>query len=144
MPKTARLRLDLEDWCLSYVAAFEAFDIPAIGAHWSFPAMVISGGRQLVMPDAASFDRNTGALVDFYKRQNAQKVTRRVLSVFEMGPASAAMHVHDTISTPENEQITEWKSAYVLRQEDDNWRAIFADATGEAEAWAKRGTPLGR
>ena len=143
MAEATALREELDAWCSSYITAFEAFNVKAIGAHWLFPAMVVSGGRQLIMKDAASFDRNTSALTNFYKAQNATRVQRTVLSCHMMLEQSAAMRVKDIISTAQNEPITEWVSAYVLRKTQLGWRAIFADATGEADAWAARGTPLG-
>lgn len=137
------LKTELEAWCASYVTAFETFDAEMIGAHWAFPAMVVSNHRQLVMADADTFNRNTGHLIAFYERQNARKVVREVLFASPMLAESAMMRVKDTISTPAGEPITEWVSAYVLRKTDAGWKAIFADATGEADAWAARGTPLG-
>ena len=143
MSTTLDLKVELEDWCASYVTAFEAFDLQGIGAHWAFPAMVVSGKRQLIMQDAAAFDRNTGALVAFYERQNARKVTRKIIAAHPMADATAAMQVQDVISTLDQQPITQWVSAYVLRKTNSAWRAIFADASGEATAWAERGTPLG-
>lgn len=137
------LKTELEAWCASYVTAFEAFDVEAIGQHWAFPAMVVSNRHQLVMADSDAFNRNTGKLTSFYERQNARKVRRQVLQANVMLAESAMMRVKDTISTPAGDPITEWVSAYVLRKTDAGWKAIFADATGEADAWAARGTPLG-
>lgn len=144
MAEQIALHDELVDWCRSYVTAFEAFDLEAIGRHWAFPALIVSGERQFMMPDAAAFNRNTGALIDFYERQDARKVQRTVIEVQPLLGASAAMKVRDIISTPTGDRITEWVSAYVLRRTQEGWRAVFADATGEAEAWAARGTPLGK
>jgi len=143
IPDATDLVADLEAWCASYVVAFEAFDVTAIGAHWAFPTMIVSGDRQLIMQDKASFDRNTDALVDFYKRHNARNVKRRVIAAYPMVDMTAAMQVEDVISEPDGQPITQWVSAYVLRRTPEGWRAIFADASGEAAAWAARGTPLG-
>ena len=137
------LRVELETWCASYIIAFEAFDLTAIGAHWTFPAMVVSGSRQLIMNEAGSFDQNTGALINFYKRQNARKVTRKIVAAYPLADMTAAMRVKDVISEPDDTPITQWVSAYVLRKTSKGWKAIFADASGEAAAWAARGTPLG-
>ncbi len=143
MTTIANLVVELDAWCASYVEAFEAFDVVGIGFHWAFPALIVSGARSLAALDPVSFDRNTKALVDFYERQNARRVERKVLSAAPMGPDTAAMQVADTMMTPEGEPITDWVSAYVLRRTAAGWRAIFADATGEVTAWAARGTPLG-
>ena len=89
------------------------------------------------------FDRNTAALIAFYERQDARKVERTILSCQPMLENTAAMQVKDVISTPTGKNIVSWVSAYVLMNTASGWRAIFADATGEAEAWAARGTPLG-
>lgn len=141
--RSRALLVDLEAWCGSYVAAFERFEVKAIGAHWAFPALIISGRHQLVMSDQAAFDNNTDGLVGFYKRQKVAKVERKVLRVEAMGEKSVAMQVEDMMSTASGAPIEGWRSAYVLRQTRGGWRAVLADATGEAKAWAARGTPLG-
>lgn len=133
----------LDTWCASYVRAFEAFDVEAIGAHWAFPALILSGNQHLSLPDADQFNHNTSMLVGFYKAQHVALVERSVISVMPMGAASVAMQVHDKMMSIDAEPIASWTSAYVLRRVKASWRAIFADAAGEVEAWAARGTPLG-
>lgn len=137
------LQQDLTDWCASYVRAFEAFDVEAIGAHWAFPAMLISGGRTITIKDEDTFNRNTQMLTGFYERQNARRVTRDIIEVMAMGEETAAMRVRDQMSTPDGEALAGWVSAYVLQKTKQGWRAIFADAQGELDAWDARGTPLG-
>ncbi|MEM9668442.1 MAG: hypothetical protein AAF950_05910 [Pseudomonadota bacterium] len=137
------LKQNLETWCESYVRAFEAFDVQAIGQHWDFPAVITSGDRQIVLADAATFDANTEKLVSFYKRQDVKTVIRSIKDVLSMGAQTAAMRVHDKMLTRDGQTIVEWRSAYVLRRSNARWRAIFADANGELKAWADRGTPLG-
>lgn len=137
------LREELDLWCASYVAAFEKFDLESIGAHWAFPALVVSGSRQLSMTTQADFDRNTGALISFYEKHDARRVKRAIQWCRSFENAKAIMQVADVISTSKGEVLTNWVSTYVLRLSSEGWRALFADATGEAEAWAARGTPLG-
>lgn len=137
------LRGDLENWCASYVDAFERYDVEAIGAHWAFPAMIISGPSQSILRDQDKFNRNTTGLMAFYKRQDVLRVVRTILSYEPLSEDIAAMRVHDVVWSTSDEQIVEWVSAYVLRRTPEGWRAIFADATGEVDAWAARGTPLG-
>jgi len=139
----AQLIEELSDWCGSYVRAFEAFDVPSIGAHWAFPAVILSGDHQVVLKDAGQFDANTKALVEFYRRQDVASVKRSVTGVFWLRDGTAAMTVEDRMFTSDQTALVEWQSAYVLRQQNGNWRAIFADANGEVQAWEKRGTPLG-
>ena len=139
----AALKAELKAWCASYVAAFESFDLNAIGQHWSFPALVVSGARQLSMATQGEFDRNTGALISFYERQDARRVRRSVQWCKSFEKAKAIMQVEDVISKPDGEVIADWVSTYILRKTASGWKALFADATGEAEAWAARGTPLG-
>ena len=135
---------ELAAWCASYVAAFEAYDPAAIGAHWSFPALIVSGDRSFAFEGANQFDRNTGMLMDFYRRQEVAIVRRAVEDAMALGPDTAAMRVHDEMISADGTPIVQWRSAYVLRRLPGGWRAIFADASGEAAAWTARGTPLGR
>ena len=137
------LQTELEAWCASYVSAFEAFDVDAIGMHWAFPATLVSGGRTIAIKDANTFNRNTQMLTGFYERQNARCVTREIVEVMAMGNDTAAMRVRDQMSTPEGDALASWVSAYVLQKTRNGWRAIFADAQGELDAWDARGTPLG-
>jgi hypothetical protein len=131
MRNAGDLRKELETWCASYVAAFEAFDVPAIGAHWMFPAMIVSGTYQGILSDAGAFNKNTAHLTSFYKRQNVQGVTRSVLDCSMLAEQTAVMRVQDAMSSPKGDKIAEWVSAYVLKKTSPGWRAIFADATGE-------------
>ncbi|MEM6412008.1 MAG: hypothetical protein AAF683_10785 [Pseudomonadota bacterium] len=133
----------LADWCRSYVQAFESFDADAIGRHWSFPALIFSSGRQITFTEASGFNRNTSQLIEFYKRQNVSRVNRLIDSVFQISAVTAAMRVNDQMYSGDNEFITGWSSGYVLKQDGVHWRAIWADASGEVEAWVARGTPLG-
>ncbi|MEO0881474.1 MAG: hypothetical protein AAFY34_01965 [Pseudomonadota bacterium] len=142
-PTAIGLNDQLSAWCSSYIDAFEAFDVSAIGAHWAFPAMIASGDRQIVFKDVESFNRNTATLVGFYKEQDVARVDRVVTGVLQMTEKTAAMQVQDRMFTSSGSMIVEWVSAYVLRSGTQGWRAVFADANGEVSAWAERGTPLG-
>lgn len=137
------LGAELTGWCECYVAAFNRFDVETIGAHWAFPAMVVSSGRQIVLKDFETFNKNTSVLTEFYQRQSVHSVQRRVLSCVRLVEGSAAMRVQDVVFSLSGEKVTEWVSAYILRRTELGWKAIFADATGEVKAWAARGTPLG-
>ncbi|MEM7661812.1 MAG: hypothetical protein AAF292_06155 [Pseudomonadota bacterium] len=137
------LRGDLSAWCTSYVEAFEAFDVRAIGSHWSFPATILTGNRQMVLKTVDDFNANTAALVDFYRAQDVAQVKRVVRRVFQMSECLAAMQVSDVMQSASGDTLVEWDSSYVLREDGNTWRAIFADANGEVNAWASRGTPLG-
>lgn len=143
MLETDQLREDLEAWCASYVSAFESFDLSRISQHWAFPALIVSGKHQLSMATRDVFDRNTGALISFYEKHDARNVQRTIEWCRTFDKGKAIMQVADVMSTPSGEILTEWVSTYVLRKTSEGWRALFADATGEAAAWAARGTPLG-
>lgn len=134
---------EIQAWCDSYIAAFEVSDIFATGEHWAFPAMIMAGDNQVIMKDAVAFNKNTSGLTAFYERQKVQSIKRTVLSCQLLGDDTASMRVHDVMSSGDGEKIVEWVSAYVLRRTDRGWRAIFADASGEIDAWQARGTPLG-
>ena len=134
---------ELQAWCASYIAAFESSDISATGEHWAFPAMIITGDRQIILKDADAFNKNTAGLTAFYERQKVQRITRTVLSCKFLGEDTASMRVHDVMSSGCGEQIVDWVAAYALRRTEGGWRAIFADASGEIDAWQARGTPLG-
>lgn len=134
----------LEDWCASYVAAFESYDASAIGRHWAFPAMILQGEKRLIFDSADRFNANTSMLLKFYQAQNVKRVVRRVVSVMEMGASAASMVVADEMRTADEQPIVNWQAAYVMQRIDGAYRAVAAAAEGEVSAWAARGTPLGR
>ena len=139
----ADFRAELEAWCLSYVTAFSGYDAAGIAAHWTFPALIVSSGRSLTFKSAEHFNKNTGALLEFYRVHRVDKAVRKVVDVMPMNSETAAMTVADQMLDPEGHVIVGWQAAYVLQRINDDWRAVMALADGEVDAWAARGTPLG-
>lgn len=140
---SATLAEELDAWCQSYVAAFSAYDVPAIGAHWTFPAIILAGGAPVLLASRDKFDRNTERLCTFYRAQRVTRAERRLVDHFPMTPTTAAMRVTDTMLDAEGNEIVAWEAAYTLTQTPEGWRACLADARGEMAAWSARGTPLG-
>ncbi|MEM1104816.1 MAG: hypothetical protein AAGH87_00380 [Pseudomonadota bacterium] len=135
---------DLTAWCASYVAAFSAYDVQAIGAHWVFPATILAGGRPLRLESREKFDANTDTLCGFYRAQGVARARRSLRSATPLGAASAAIQVDDVVEDAGGGVITRWRAGYVLVKTAQGWRACLADADGERAAWAARGTPLGK
>ena len=137
------LQPELEAWCGSYVAAFSAYDAEAIGSHWTFPALITQSGRSIAFKSVEQFNKNTSALLGFYKAQNVEMAVRRVLNHLPMNDETVAMTVADEMLDPDGSVIVSWQAAYVLQRVDGSWKAVMALADGEVSAWATRGTPLG-
>lgn len=137
------LEAQLDAWCQSYVTAFSAYDAGGIEAHWAFPALIVHQGRQSSFKTAEQFTANTSALLSFYKRQGVAKAERKLLSCMKMAHNAASMCVEDVMLDAGGGEIVGWQAAYVLHRISGEWRAIFAVADGEGEAWKARGTPLG-
>ncbi len=137
------LRIELNAWCRSYVAAFNAEDAEAIAAHWTFPALTTQAGRSFTFKSAEQFAGNTGKLLGFYRAQLVDRVEREVIECHAMHRDAVAMTVSDVMYTAEGDKIASWQAAYVLQRVQGDWKAGMAVADGETEAWATRGTPLG-
>ena len=143
MVKHGDLETALQSWCDDYLVAFSAFDLEAIANHWRFPALVINGDRRFNFAVREDFLRSTGALIQFYKAQGVAGGRRTLIDAMAMGGDCAAMTVEDVLHDRHTAEIVRWQSSYVLHRTDNRWSAAFAVATGEANAWAKRGTPMG-
>ncbi|MCR9079932.1 MAG: hypothetical protein NXH78_12625 [Hyphomonadaceae bacterium] len=137
------LRTELEAWCLSYVAAFNAENAESIAAHWSFPALTTQVGRSFTFKSEEHFARNTDVLLGFYRAQNVDRVERALVECHLLHRDAASMVVSDAMYGADGTQIASWQAAYVLQRVNGAWRAVMAVADGETEAWAARGTPLG-
>lgn len=137
------LREDLAAWCADYVAAFSAFDAEAVGAHWQFPALVIQGDRHFVFETAERFNANTGRLLDFYRDRGVARARRRLEAAIDLAPDVSAIRVTDAMLDAGDSVIVTWSAGYTLRRTGEGWRAVMAVATGEGEAWAQAGTPMG-
>lgn len=135
---------ELSAWCNSYVAAFNQRNADAISAHWSFPALTTQAGRSFAFKSAEHFTGNTDTLLGFYDAQNVDRVERRLVSCSLLHRDAATMIVADRMYDPDGNVLVEWQAAYVLQRVAGGWRAIMAVADGETEAWAAKGTPLGR
>ena len=135
---------ELDAWCQAYVGAFNAYDAAAIAAHWTFPALILSAGRSLAFASPAPFNRNTSALLEFYKRQNVKTAVRTLREHMMLDAHTASITVADNMRDSSDVEIVSWQAAYVLQRIDGAWRAAVALADGEVAAWAARGTPLGR
>lgn len=130
-------------WCQSYVEAFSAFDAKAIAAHWDYPASVLQAGRLFSFPDQESFAKNVNKLCGFYRRQNVVSAVRTLSEFFVLSGGVVSIRVEDQMLSVTGRKIISWPAAYTLRKTKDGWRAIFAVADGETQAWAALGTPLG-
>lgn len=133
----------LQAWCDDYLVAFTAFDLDAIANHWRFPALVIQGDRRFNFAVRDDFLKSTGALIAFYKQERVAGGHRSLVDAMAMGADCAAMTVEDVLRDAAGTELVRWQSSYVLHQAGGRWYAAFAVATGEAEAWAARGTPMG-
>lgn len=138
------LRAELETWCQSYVVAFESYNADAIAAHWTFPALTTQAGRSFTFKSAEHFAKNTGLLLGFYKAQKVERVERRVVDILSMSDGAVSMTVQDRMLDGASNEIAAWQAAYVLQYVNKTWKAVAAVADGEVDAWAARGTPLGR
>lgn len=134
----------LDSWCQSYVTAFSSYDSQAIGVHWAFPALIVSGKHNLTFDTVDRFNRNTDGLLGFYRKMGVVKAHRKLLTTFPMGQGTASITVRDKMIDANGNTIVSWEAAYVLRQYGGKWLAIMANADGEAAAWKANGTPLGR
>ena len=130
-------------WCLSYIDAFGAFDADRIAGHWDYPATVLQNGRLFSFPDAQSFARNVDNLCGFYRKQHVAAAMRDLLDVYLLADGVVSIRTDDHMIDKDGRTIVSWQSAYTLRHTTSGWRAIFAVADGETNAWAARGTPLG-
>lgn len=131
-----------ETWCVSYLDAFNAKDVPAIAKHWAFPALIVTGQRSFAYTGAEPFERNTSRLLEFYADQNVAHAQRRCLKTLPLGATEMAIYTEDTFLDGKGEILAGWQSGYVLQLRGDGWRAVLASADGEALAWRARGTPL--
>ncbi len=136
------LASQLDAWCQSYVTAFSAYDVPAISAHWTFPATILVDGEPVALDSRARFDRNTEKLCVFYRQQGVARAERTLIGHMPMGEASAAIRVADRMIDTLGAEIVAWQAAYTLLRTPAGWRACLADAGGEMKAWSARGTPL--
>ena len=137
-------RAAAEQFCERYIKAFEKGDADAVGAHWSFPAVITAGPRVVSFDNSDAFLANTSALNAFYAEQNMGRVRREVEAVLPLSDDVFSMRVHDRMFDRDGALIVEWRSGYMLRRCSDGFRAFSAIADGEVAAWAARGTPLGK
>ena len=127
----------------AYARAFAANDVERIADMWSFPCLISQQTGDFLFRDRASFVKNTTGLQGFYDRQGVNAAGARVDAVRTPHPGITEVDVHYTLGKSPAEQIVDWQTTYVLRQDaDGQWRARFAIADGEVTAWAARGTPM--
>lgn len=125
-----------------YTSAFSRCDVNKISELWTFPAFITGESRSAVFDNAQSFEKNTTALCDFYKRQGMKRAHKTVLSAQALYPGVVLARTKDELFDEADELITQWEHTYLLRNTDDGWRALAAVADDEMQAWASRGTPL--
>ena len=137
------LRGDVEAWCKSYIRAFMSFDAGAIAAHWAFPATVLQSGRLYRFEDAAAFEQNTQKLCAFYRKAGVTHTERKLDEVMALSEKVASIRVFDEMFKASGPAFVSWQAGYTLISTDNGWRAVFAVADGETEAWAALGMRLG-
>jgi ketosteroid isomerase-like protein len=128
----------------AYARAFTAKDVGAIADGWSFPCLITQQTGDFLFNDRDAFVKNTKALQGFYDRQGVALASAKVNAVGAQYDGLASVDVQYTLSDASDEPIAAWETTYILRRDaDGQWRARFAIADGEVNAWAARGTPLG-
>ena len=126
-----------------YAASFTRGDIAAVSDARAMPCF-ISGPRSGAFADAEAFARNTEGLLAFYAAQGLARAEKTVLSAQEQYDGVTLVRTADRLSDASGEEIACWEHVYLMRRFSDGWKVVAAVCDGEVEAWAARGTPLGR
>lgn len=126
-----------------YGDAFTRKDHETLADQWIFPCYITQQIGPAYFKDRESFVKNLGHLSAFYDAQGVAVAKGTVTEARAKYDGVIEALVDYTLNDAKNETIAAWLTTYVLRRTDDGWKACFAIADGEIDAWAARGTPIG-
>ena len=133
--------VQVHDFFKVYVQAFVDRDIDGICARWDYPAVLVSGGRQVAL-DREAFRRNLVRLCAFYDAQGLARAEKKVIGFVTLTATTAAVRTRDTLSDVSDALIVEWEHAYLMSDTADGLKVAAALPDDENRAWRERGTPL--
>ncbi len=129
----------------AYADAFQRRDWDAIADVWAYPCMISDQRGGYAFRDRDGFRRNLERLGAFYAAQGVVGAAAQVRDVDAEYDGVARVRVDYRLTDASGETIIAWPTDYVLRQQTDGrWTACFGIADGEMNAWAARGTPMGK
>ena len=128
----------------SYAAAFTRKDMDAIAGMWRYPCYITDQRGGAAFKDLSAFRKNLDRLSGFYDAQGVAGAKANVREANSDDEGVARIVVDYELTDADEKTIIAWSTFYVLRKTDSGeWKACFAIADGEMNAWADRGTPLG-
>ena len=133
--------LQVHDFFEGYVRAFVDRDIDGICVRWDYPAVLVSGGRQVAL-DREAFRRNLIRLCAFYDAQGLARAEKKVIGLVTLTETTAAVRTRDRVSNASGALIAEWEHAYLMSDTADGLKVAAALPDDENRAWRERGTPL--
>ena len=133
--------LQVHDFFEGYVQAFVDRDLDGICARWEYPAVLVSGGRQVAL-DREAFRRNLVRLCAFYDAQGLARAEKAVIGFVTLTETTAAVRTRDRVYDASGGLIVEWAHAYLMSDTADGLKVAAALPDDEHRAWRERGTPL--
>lgn len=117
-----------------YADAFVAQDIDRVCAMWSYPAMLVFDGRQLVF-DPASFRDNAVRLCRLYAGRGMVRARKEVTDLVPLTATTAAVTTIDTMYRADETTLAHWKHAYLLSETAGRLSIVAAMPDDENRAW---------
>lgn len=111
--------------------------------QWIYPCYVTHQLGAANFRNRESFINNLHNLSAFYDTQGVAIAKGNVAETCSRYNGVIEALVDYELCDENEKTIAAWPTTYVLRCTDDGWKACFAIADGEIDAWAARGTPLG-
>jgi hypothetical protein len=130
---------EVADFFLSYAAAFERRDVPAICALYAFPAHVASDVgeevRLLAIPSAEAFVAPLGGLLEMYRRVGCKRIRVLDLDVESLSARLCRAVVQWGLCGLADLPLYDFTASYVLARFEHHWRVVSAVSHDELKAY---------
>jgi hypothetical protein len=132
---------DVDEFFRAYGAAFQARDLAAVCALWSFPAHIVSDGvdqvSAVVVPSAEAFRGPLEHLFDMYSRVGCKRIEVRALEVDELSGSLRRATVKWGLVGLADLPLYDFTTSYLLARLEGHWRALSAVSHDELKQYRR-------
>ncbi len=135
--KTSAISDEIQDLFSRYAEALSSFNSAAVASFWSFPALSASGNSAKVFATREEFEDALDKLLIYYASIRTNHLRAKVVYQKVLTERTKSVQVDYQIYNDAGKVIADWRHGYVLRLEDEGWRAITAFADEEVQVLSK-------
>ena len=128
----------------AYASAFQTGDMDSVLPIFAEPCMVHTRLGSSVYMKRSDISVNNKMLLAFYRSQGVVRAEATITEIDPLHRHFVQVFVNYRLINADNADVVSFTTVYGLKQDGERWVIHQVIAQDELEAWAARGTPMGR